>query len=103
MFWLTIPISTVVIVVVGAAPKVTHLLHENMQHGTKRLCANVCQDLPKLDLEPVCMMFSRYKKGFQFFVNMCHARRAVCKESVLLHVVHPNRCKKSKQFFLPVV
>ncbi|KAJ8733783.1 hypothetical protein PYW07_014334 [Mythimna separata] len=66
-------------------------------------CNNVCKDLPENDLEPVCMMFSRYKKGFQFFVNMCHARRAVCKENLMLHLVHPSRCKRSNQFFLPIV
>ncbi|PZC87323.1 hypothetical protein B5X24_HaOG201559 [Helicoverpa armigera] len=66
-------------------------------------CMNVCEDLPDNDLEPVCMMFSRYKKGFQFYVNMCHARRAICKENLLLHVVHPSRCLMSNQYFLPIV
>ncbi|CAH0722916.1 unnamed protein product, partial [Brenthis ino] len=45
-------------------------------------CANVCQDLPDDDYQPVCMMFSRYKRGYQFFVNLCHARRAICKNNL---------------------
>ncbi|CAH0698771.1 unnamed protein product [Spodoptera exigua] len=68
-------------VLATAAPKPSKLLSENI--SSNHPCNNVCQDLPELDLEPVCMMFSRYKKGFQFFVNMCHARRAICKENVL--------------------
>ncbi|CAH2068989.1 unnamed protein product, partial [Iphiclides podalirius] len=65
-------------------------------------CDNVCEDLPLMDFEPVCMMFSRYKKGYQFFVNQCHARRAICMEKIVLHMVHPSRCFRSKQFFMPL-
>lgn len=45
-------------------------------------CMTVCQDLPENDIEPVCMMFSRYKRGYQFFVNMCHARRVICRDKL---------------------
>ncbi|KAJ2943951.1 hypothetical protein O0L34_g8274 [Tuta absoluta] len=65
-------------------------------------CDGVCVDLPKNDDEPVCMMFSRYKKYYQFFINECHARRAICKENLLLHLVHKSRCFNSNQYFMPI-
>ncbi|XP_052753670.1 uncharacterized protein LOC116413674 [Galleria mellonella] len=65
-------------------------------------CDDVCRDLPIDDTEPVCMMISRYKRGYQFFVNQCHARRTICKENLVLHMVHPSRCVKSNQYFMPV-
>ncbi|KAJ8735031.1 hypothetical protein PYW08_014281 [Mythimna loreyi] len=83
-------------------PRVT-VPQEGEEKSPEDECNFVCEDLPETDLEPVCMMFSRYKKGFQFFVNMCHARRAVCKENLMLHLVHTSRCKRSNQFFLPIV
>ncbi|CAG4920996.1 unnamed protein product [Colias eurytheme] len=45
-------------------------------------CDNLCRDLPSNDKEPVCMIYSRYKKGYQFFVNLCHARRAICRDNL---------------------
>lgn len=45
-------------------------------------CKQVCDDLPSHDDVPVCMMFSRYKRGYQYFVNLCHARRTICKENL---------------------
>ncbi|KAJ0181403.1 hypothetical protein K1T71_003488 [Dendrolimus kikuchii] len=72
------------------------------QSSSDTSCDNICEDLPERDPDPVCMMFSRYKKGYQYFVNECHARRAVCKENLVLHVVHPSRCMKSNQFFMPI-
>ncbi|OWR54380.1 hypothetical protein KGM_208680 [Danaus plexippus plexippus] len=62
-------------------------------------CDSVCRDLPQDDNEPVCLMMSRYKRGYEFFVNLCHARRTICRENLALEMVHPARCMKSKQFF----
>ncbi|RVE52035.1 hypothetical protein evm_003313 [Chilo suppressalis] len=66
------------------------------------LCDDVCVDLPPDDKQPVCMMFSRYKKSYQYFVNQCHARRTICKENIVLHLVHPSRCIKDNQFFMSI-
>ncbi|XP_045507497.1 uncharacterized protein LOC123703506 [Colias croceus] len=65
-------------------------------------CDNLCRDLPSNDKEPVCMIYSRYKKGYQFFVNLCHARRAICRDNLVLHMVHSSRCIKNKQYYMPI-
>ncbi|KPJ17789.1 hypothetical protein RR48_06595 [Papilio machaon] len=77
---------------------------KNINRGVMLLddCDSVCEDLPAVDKEPVCMMFSRYKRGYQFFINECHARRSICKENLVLQMVHPSRCFKSNQFFMPM-
>ncbi|VVC86468.1 unnamed protein product [Leptidea sinapis] len=71
-------------------------------NGDKQ-CSRVCLDLPTDDKEPVCMIYSRYKTDYLFFVNLCHARRLICRENIVLHMVHPSRCLKSKLFFMPII
>ncbi|XP_063835475.1 uncharacterized protein LOC135084634 [Ostrinia nubilalis] len=83
-------------------PKESRMALGSHKHRFEDSCDNVCTDIPKEDLQPICMMFSRYKKGYQFFVNQCHARRAICKENLVLHIVHPSRCIRNRQFFMPV-
>ncbi|KAI8430290.1 hypothetical protein MSG28_000604, partial [Choristoneura fumiferana] len=56
--------------------------YENLQPRFEEACDLVCMDLPANDMQPVCMMFSRYKKGYLFFVNQCHARRSICRENL---------------------
>ncbi|KAI8430287.1 hypothetical protein MSG28_000604, partial [Choristoneura fumiferana] len=53
-----------------------------LQPRFEEACDLVCMDLPANDMQPVCMMFSRYKKGYLFFVNQCHARRSICRENL---------------------
>nr|XP_053601824.1 uncharacterized protein LOC128670289 isoform X2 [Plodia interpunctella] len=50
-------------------------------------CGHVCMDLATDDVEPVCMMYSRYKRGYHWFMNHCHARRTICLENLEALVV----------------
>ncbi|KAI8430280.1 hypothetical protein MSG28_000602, partial [Choristoneura fumiferana] len=41
-----------------------------LQPRFEEACDLVCMDLPANDMQPVCMMFSRYKKGYLFFEKL---------------------------------
>ncbi|KAI8430278.1 hypothetical protein MSG28_000602 [Choristoneura fumiferana] len=71
-----------------------------LQPRFEEACDLVCMDLPANDMQPVCMMFSRYKKGYLFFVNQCHARRSICRENLenKVHAAKPKRTIKRESF-----
>ncbi|XP_048004437.1 uncharacterized protein LOC125240550 isoform X2 [Leguminivora glycinivorella] len=66
-----------------------------------RNCDSVCRDLPPGDTQPVCMMASRYKKGYLYFANHCQARLAMCIENFVLNMVHWRRCQRYGLHLMP--